>query len=228
MSVNYERTSAALRAVGIDPGVVVADSLDESGYTMLGRHQDGRVLPADRLTVSRVPWPSREAWLRVQQCLAVDMAAAFGARRRAVIVDVDGTLVDVTSVRHHVLSHPKDFDAFHRGAEDCPPIPTTLAVIRAWRAVADIVVVTARMRMWEASTRRWLDRHLPGRYELHMRANGDYRPDFQVKREILTTIRQTHDVAFAIDDNPSVVALWEAEGIPTLTIPGWAEEEARD
>lgn len=145
----------------------------------------------------------------------------------AVIVDVDGTLVDVTSVRHHVLNRPKNFDAFHAGAEHCPPILMTLAVVGAWHSAADIIVVTARMRQWEASTRRWLDRHVPGQYAaLHMRANGDYRPDFQVKRDILATIRETHDVALAIDDNPSVIALWESEGIPTVIVPGWLEEHA--
>ena len=31
----------------------------------------------------------------------------------AVIFDVDGTLADVTSIRHYVLQRRKDFDAFH-------------------------------------------------------------------------------------------------------------------
>lgn len=149
-------------------------------------------------------------------------------RRQAVIVDVDGTLVDVTSVRHHVLERPKDFDAFHAGAETCPPIALTQSILADVVGAADIIIVTARMRRWEASTRRWLDLHLTGRYvELHMRADGDYRPDFEVKRDILATIRETHDVVFAIDDNPSVIALWESEGIPTAIIPGWAEEREK-
>lgn len=148
-------------------------------------------------------------------------------KRQAVIVDVDGTLVDVTSVRHHVLGRPKDFDAFHAGAENCPPIALTQSVIAAWAGAADIIVVTARMRRWEESTRRWLDTHMPGRYTaLYMRADRDYRPDFEVKRDILAIIRETHDVVFAVDDNPSVIALWESEGIPTATIPGWAEATA--
>lgn len=40
--------------------------------------------------------------------------------RRCLIVDMDGTLADVTSVRHHVLNRPKDFTAFHAGALNCP------------------------------------------------------------------------------------------------------------
>ncbi|MGN8024711.1 phosphatase domain-containing protein [Microbacterium sp. 22242] len=149
-------------------------------------------------------------------------------RPQAVIVDVDGTLVDVSTVRHHVLNHPKDFDAFHAGAEFCPPILSTLSLVAAWSKVADIFIVTARMRTWEESTRRWLDIHLESGYQaLHMRADGDYRPDFEVKAEILASIRKTHDVALAIDDNPSVVDLWESEGIPTVIVQGWAEEVPR-
>lgn len=150
-------------------------------------------------------------------------------KRKAVIVDVDGTLVDVTSVRHHVLERPKDFDAFHAGAEQCPPIPLTLALVEALGPTAEIIVVTARMRKWEASTRRWLDKHLAGRYShLYMRANGDYRRDVEVKLEILDAIRETHDVVFAIDDNPAVVALWESEGIPCAIIPGWHTPERNE
>ena len=44
----------------------------------------------------------------------------------AVIVDIDGTLVDVSSVRHHVAGPGKrNFDAFHRESADCPPIAMT-------------------------------------------------------------------------------------------------------
>lgn len=145
----------------------------------------------------------------------------------AVIVDVDGTLVDVSAVRHHVLNRPKDFTAFHAGAEACPPIASTLALVRAWATVADVFVVTARMQQWEDSTRRWLAQHADFDYTLHMRPDGDFRVDVEVKAEILATIRRTHDVALAIDDNPSVIDLWESEGIPTVIVPGWAEEASR-
>ena len=42
-----------------------------------------------------------------------------------------------------------------------------------------------------------------------------------VKRDILSTIRCHYDVVMAVDDNPSVIALWEAEGIETIVVPGW-------
>jgi phosphoglycolate phosphatase-like HAD superfamily hydrolase len=138
-----------------------------------------------------------------------------------VIVDVDGTLVDVTSVRHYVLSNPKDFDHFHAGAELCPPIESTFELLAGLRENVSIQVVTARKQRWEHTTRRWLRKWGVEYDRLYMRGDDDGRPDVEVKRDILARIRRDHRVTLAIDDNPRVIALWQAEGIPTVVVPGW-------
>lgn len=48
--------------------------------------------------------------------------------RKAVLVDVDGTLCDVSGIRHYVQSVPKtrNFDKFHRASALCPAIPNTV------------------------------------------------------------------------------------------------------
>ncbi|BBY54109.1 hypothetical protein H7J07_05725 [Mycobacterium koreense] len=143
----------------------------------------------------------------------------------AVIVDVDGTLCDVASVRHHVHQRPKNFHAFHSGAADCPPHDFVVdEVIGHYRGGRTIVVVTARMYRWEDSTRGWLDRHLPVPYlGPFMRGDTDFRPDVDVKRDIHRIITTDHGfrVVHAIDDNPSIVELWTQLGIPTTVVPGW-------
>lgn len=53
----------------------------------------------------------------------------------AVIFDMDGTLVDVSSVRHFVMDKPKDFDAFHAGTAGCPPNMSALAYYYIIKAV---------------------------------------------------------------------------------------------
>jgi len=144
----------------------------------------------------------------------------------AVIVDVDGTLADVTQYRHHVLTRPKNFDAFHREAMEAPPIQSTLDwVLDEHEAGRTIFVVTARMETWREETTEWLNKYMPVTYAGPlMRKNKDYRPDFVIKREILEKIRTYYDVVGAIDDNPNVVQLWESEGIPTTIVPGWLED----
>jgi FMN phosphatase YigB (HAD superfamily) len=148
---------------------------------------------------------------------------------KAVIVDVDGTLVDVSGVRHYVMGdrYKKDFQHFHAGAALCPPIESTLERVRWHEGQGTIIlIVTARMRMWEFQTRRWLRKWDVPFHRLHMRANFDERRDVEVKREILAEIRENFDVIEAIDDNPSVIALWQGEGIPTIVVPGWVEDVA--
>lgn len=140
----------------------------------------------------------------------------------AVIVDVDGTLVDVTGVRHYVLRprNEKDFDSFHKGASLCPPIVDTVRAVNSLPRSMRVIVVTARKRRWEYLTRAWLNEWV--RFdELHMRDDADSRVDVEVKRDILAEIRTRHNVVMAFDDNPAVIELWESEGIFTVKVPGW-------
>jgi phosphoglycolate phosphatase-like HAD superfamily hydrolase len=147
------------------------------------------------------------------------------AKPEAVIFDCDGTLVDVTSIRHHVLTKPKNFDAFHYGSIFCPPIGWVVDELTSHFADGKrIIVVTARERRWHTLTQNWLDQHGVLHHELHMRPTGDFRRDTFIKGEILAVLRERYDVVHAYDDNPAVIDLWTGHGIPTTVVPGWAEE----
>lgn len=143
----------------------------------------------------------------------------------AVIVDVDGTLCDVSSVRHHVAARPKNFDAFHAASAQCPPIAQAVAFVEKHHAAGrTVVVVTARRYQWETLTHDWLTRHLPVPFVgPFMRGDLDNRPDVEVKRDIHEILLRDHGfrIVEAIDDNPSIVALWQELGIPTTVVPGW-------
>lgn len=149
-------------------------------------------------------------------------------RRPAVIADVDGTLCDVGSVRHHVIRHPederpKDFDAFHQSSADCPPHQLALDwVTDQANAGHVILVVTGRMQKHLDVTRRWLISNMPVPFEgpFH-RQDDDRRSDVVVKREIYRYLSRSYDIRAAIDDNPSIIALWEELGIPVTVVPGW-------
>lgn len=145
--------------------------------------------------------------------------------REAVVVDMDGTLCDVSSVRHFVARRPKDFHAFHSGAMHCPPHQSVLDEVASHhRAGRTILIVTARMYQWEDSTRAWLDRHLHVPYQgPFMRGDTDFRSDVEVKRDIHRVLvgDYGHRIVHAIDDNPAILALWAELGISTTTVPGW-------
>lgn len=142
----------------------------------------------------------------------------------AVIFDVDGTLADVTSIRHHVLQRRKDFDAFHSLSVNVPPHQHVVDL--AHQAKADghaVIVVTARSTQWRNHTAMWLALNGIPSDAMFMRKQGDHRKDVLVKADILARIRTQYEVVHAVDDNPSIIALWKSEGIPTTRVPGWVE-----
>lgn len=156
------------------------------------------------------------------------------ARPDAVIADMDGTLADVSTVRHLVdgINSKKDFDAFHTASEFVPAHKQAVQFcVRHHKAGRKVLIVTARMRMWEGVTTRFLDRelapHAPYVTPIFMRADGDYRKDREIKCEILAEIREHYNIVAAVDDNPNVIALWEDEGIPEIeVVPGWDYDAA--
>jgi FMN phosphatase YigB (HAD superfamily) len=145
---------------------------------------------------------------------------------KAVIFDMDGTLCDVTTIRHHVLSRKKNYDAFHYLSVYCPPNEWVAAAARkACEEGLYVLVVTARMDRWRLLTVNWLDHNDIPWDELHMRQDGDCRRDDIIKEEILLYLQRRYEIVTAFDDNPSVIALWERYDINTVVVPGWAEEE---
>jgi len=148
-------------------------------------------------------------------------------RNTAVLVDVDGTLCDVSSVRHHVLNRPKNFEAFHQESEHCPAHPEAVAwCIEQHRRGHTLLVVTARSDIWHGVTERWLRKHLPVSYAgPFMRRHGDWRKDTEVKTEAHFYLSQHYEIVAAIDDNPAIIALWESLGIPTTVVPSWDEQD---
>jgi hypothetical protein len=146
----------------------------------------------------------------------------------AVIFDMDGTLADVSSIRHHLLSDPrrKNFHAFHSESVNVPAHPHVVEA--AQRVHADgfaVLIVTARKAMWRNHTAFWLAINNVPSDGMWMRADHDNRPDGQVKTDILARIRRSFNVVHAWDDNPAVLAVWDAHGIPTTRVEGWVHEE---
>lgn len=148
--------------------------------------------------------------------------------RNAVIFDVDGTLADVSGMRHYVATDPKrkNFEAFHKAACYFAPAnqPVLDAMIESHQAGNVNIVVTARFERWRYYTTVWMQKWEAQLDYLLMRPEGDFRRDFEVKRDILARIRRAgFTVIHAWDDNPNVIKLWHEEGIATTVVPGWVD-----
>jgi len=140
----------------------------------------------------------------------------------AIIYDMDGTLVDVSGIRHYVLQRERNFDAFHTESVDCPPNRWVVASARDNHMKGyKILIVTARSAKYRHHTAWWLALNGVPSDALYMRANGDNRPDAYVKEDILKKIRSQYNVREAYDDNPVIISVWLREGIPVIGVPGW-------
>lgn len=147
----------------------------------------------------------------------------------AVIFDMDGTLADVSGIRHHIVPPTpkpkgwyKDFHAFHSESVNVPANRHVVDhAIRASLLGNAILIVTARRAMYRHQTAMWLALNGVPSDAMYMRGDKDGREDYLVKRDILARIRASYNVIHAVDDNPAVIALWEEEGIPTTIVEGF-------
>lgn len=146
--------------------------------------------------------------------------------RDAEIFDLDGTLCDVSSIRHHVTGKVRNFHRFHTESINCPPVEWVVdEARRAHREGRAVLIVTAREFRFAMVCMFYL-RIIGVEYEqLYMRRNGDYRPDSIVKEEILDIIRKDgYNPVRAYDDNPSIWDVWESAGIETIRVEGYGFE----
>jgi len=148
----------------------------------------------------------------------------------AVIFDMDGTLCDVSSIRHYVLDRRRrNYYAFHYLSVFCPPIEWVRD--RAQQHHAEglaVLVVTARQEEWRHLTETWSTQNDVPYLSTHMRKNGDLRKDKVIKGEILDDLLLTYDIKHAYDDNPSIIELWAEREIPHTVVPGWSKERAEE
>lgn len=145
--------------------------------------------------------------------------------QEAEIFDVDGTLCDVRGIRHYVTGPDRDFHSFHMASQFCPPNHEVVERVHEAKAKGRaVIVVTARLARYRLLTRRWLNAWDIPFDALRTRADGDFRKDAVIKREILRDLRRDFIVVKAHDDNPAVITVWEEEGLETHIVPGWDEQ----
>lgn len=157
------------------------------------------------------------------------MGVSTTTKPSAVIFDMDGTLADVRSIRHHIVPPSpmpkgwyKDFHAFHSSSVCVPPNEHVVSMAHSVHALGHaVLIVTARRAMYRHHTAWWLALNGIPSDALYMRGDKDGRPDYLVKRDILAQIQSRYTVIHAVDDNPSVIALWQEHGIPTTVVEGY-------
>ena len=137
------------------------------------------------------------------------------------MIDLDGTVADARH-RLHLIADPgggathEQWVHFFDAAADDPPLPDGVRTAQHLAESNDVVWLTARPERIRALTEQWLtDHHLPaGR--LLMKPADDKRPARTFKIDEMRRLAIDHEITLVVDDDPRVIALAQAEHLPTL------------
>lgn len=138
------------------------------------------------------------------------------SQRKIVLVDMDGTLSDVSHRIHHIRGK-KNWKQFFRLMDQDPPVAAVVDWVRNLAEDHEIVIVTGRPDDFRRNTEDWLKRYAVPYSRLLMRRSGDHRPDHVVKKELLERVDK-HNVAFVIDDRPTVCDMWRGCGLKVYQV----------
>lgn len=131
-------------------------------------------------------------------------------RRKAILVDLDGTLVNVSSIRHFVEEGQKDFDAFHRASMDCPPNFQVIDRMKHFSAKGfATVIVSGREAKFRRLTEFWIAMWEVPCDDLIMRTTGNCKSDVDVKRNMFHVLKNKFEIVEAIDDRQNLLDMWQ-------------------
>lgn len=119
----------------------------------------------------------------------------------AVIIDIDGTLGILNG------RNPFDHTRYHEDAINTP-------IAKLTKAFSKTLILTGRDDKHAEVTSQWLGKHEIYHESLFMRATGDTRPDYVVKKEIFfEKIAPYYNVQLVVEDRQQVVDMWRELGI---------------
>jgi predicted kinase len=122
----------------------------------------------------------------------------------AVIFDIDGTLA-ITGNRSPYDWSKVEVDSANRAVFQ--------ALIAYYRAGYSILIFSGRDSVCRPETIKWLNRYATPYNELHMRPEGDMRPDTEIKREMLGLASERYNIVSVFDDRKSVKKMWVDSGL---------------
>ena len=144
---------------------------------------------------------------------------------RVAIFDVDGTLMNINHRRKFVSGDQKDWKSFFDYMEFDTINDHVFQMAHALHNDGYVIIVcSGRNEKHRAITEKQLAFGKFDYQALMMRADDDYRPDWEVKREMLAEIRNSgFDPKISVDDRPSVVKMWRDHGLTCFDVGGWSD-----
>ena len=139
-------------------------------------------------------------------------------KKEAVIVDIDGTISNISHRVHHVIGKNKNWNAFSELMDRDLPITKNInRIAYKFGSEYKILFVSGRSQKYKKKTEKWLsDYFYTDEYLLFLRKDNDKRPSFEIKRDILNNLRKKFIIKYAIDDNEKDLKMYEKEGLETI------------
>ena len=130
--------------------------------------------------------------------------------KEAIIVDMDGTLANIGD-RSPYDSSRADIDTVNDS------VASVLSM--AYGHGYEVIILTGRHGEDLPVTEKWLEENNINYDQILIRAEGDTRKDYIVKRELYdNNIRGKYNVKFVMDDRPQVCREWRRIGLPVLQV----------
>lgn len=138
-----------------------------------------------------------------------------------ILMDLDGVICD-NSHRAH-LAPPeserhinKAWHKFVAACVDDAPIPAGVMMFKALSQLYPVAIITSRQQQFSAPTLRWFDQNAGSNGNILFRTDDMTLPPAEYKRwRLRSMIRNGYEIAFAIDDDPAVVSMYQSEGVAT-------------
>lgn len=151
----------------------------------------------------------------------------------AVLFSFDGTLADVSALAHLVGGRAQPFtstdaDAYYARTLTAPAHEPVAQLARLEKTIGrSLIVVCGRPEKYRAVTEAWMMFNAIPFDALLMRADGDWRPEVEVREELTAPLLERFEIVHAYDSRADTALLYETMGIPVTLLPAGTRAEAR-
>lgn len=135
-----------------------------------------------------------------------------------VIVDIDGTISDLSHRLHYLEEKPKNYDAFYDEVDKDLPISQVIDIVRDLSQYRHIIITSGRTNKTCDKTVDWLKKYNVPYDALLMKQWYFIQTDIEAKTSIYNKCLKGKNIIMSIDDRPSIVELWKSFWIFTISV----------
>jgi len=148
--------------------------------------------------------------------------------RNAILVDINGTLSDVSKVVHFIRGADKDWEGFFGNMNDVPPNQMVKEFVKAFKNARNgmvVVLVSGAPDRYQEQTVEWLARHQIPYDDIFFRPEWDKRRGWQFKKTLYEKkLKNIYNVKLVLDDKSDACKTWRELGLECWKLPSEMDE----